>query len=96
LDSLYATIQVNDPIDQKKSIKKTVIEKIVMSMDTLSLALTKQPSTRFKDALPNNAYFMNFRTYQSKQVIFWDDFKVNYKSDLRLYIKLLSEKYPFL
>ncbi len=96
LDSLYATMKENDPIDQKKSIKNSVIEKIVMSMDTLSLALTKQPSTRFKDALPNNAYFMNFRTYQSKQVIFWDDFKVNYNSDLRLYIKLLSEKYPFL
>ena len=96
LDSLYATMKVSDPIDQKKSIKKMVIEKIVMSMDTLSLALTKQPSTRFKEVLPNNAYFMNFRTYQSKQIIFWDNFKANYKSDLRFYIKVLSEKYPFL
>jgi predicted aminopeptidase len=96
LDSLYATMKERDPINQKKSIKKSVIEKIVMSMDTVSLTLTTKPSTRFKDALPNNAYFMNFRTYQSKQIIFWDDFKVNYNSDLRFYIEKLSEKYPFL
>jgi predicted aminopeptidase len=96
LDSLYATMKESDPINEKKAIKKSVIEKIVMSMDTLSLVLTQQPSTRFKSGLPNNAYFMNFRTYQSKQIIFWDDFKTNYNSDLRLYIKRLSEKYPFL
>lgn len=96
LDSLYSTMKESDPIDLKKLIKKSVIEKIVMSMDTLSLVLTKQPSTRFKNGLPNNAYFMNFRTYQSKQIIFWDDFKVNYNNDLRSYIKRLSEKYPFL
>jgi len=96
LDSLYATMKETDAIDQKKAIKKSVIEKIVMSMDTLSLVLTQRPSSRFKNGLPNNAYFMNFRTYQSKQIIFWDDFKTNYNSDLRLYIKRLSEKYPFL
>ena len=56
LDSLYATMKESDPIDQKKSIKKRVIEKIVLSMDTLSLALTKQPSTRFKDAQIGRAH----------------------------------------
>jgi predicted aminopeptidase len=96
LDSLYGTMKEADSLQQKKSIKKNLIQKIVMSMDTLSLALTKDPSKRFQNALPNNAYFMNFRTYQSKQVTFWDDFKENYKSDIRLYIKVLSQKYPFL
>ena len=96
LDSLYGTMKEIEPIERKRSIKKSLIQKIVMSMDTLSLMLTKQPSKRFKNALPNNAYFMNFRTYQSKQIIFLEDFKSNYKSDLQFYIKVLSEKYPFL
>ncbi|HOX82146.1 MAG TPA: aminopeptidase [Chryseolinea sp.] len=96
LDSLYTTMKESDPLEQKKSIKKNLIQKIVMTMDTLSLALTKEPSNRFQNALPNNAYFMNFRTYQSKQIIFLEDFTSNYKNDLQLYIKALSEKYPFL
>ncbi len=96
LDSLYNTMKETDTLERKKSIKKSVIQKIVISMDTLSLALMKQPSKRFQNTLPNNAYFMNFRTYQSKQIVFLDDFKTNYRSDLQFYIKVLSKKYPFL
>ncbi len=96
LDSLYATMKEADSLDQKIFLKKSLIQKIVLSMDTLSLALTKQPSKRFQNRRPNNAYFMNFRTYQSKQIIFLEDYKKNYRNDLSLYIKQLSKKYPFL
>lgn len=96
LDSLYSGMNENDPLEKKKEIKKAAIQKIVDNLDTLSLALTKNPSQRFKDKLPNNAYFMNFRQYQSKQNIFGEEWSTVFHGDLRAYILHLSEKYPFL
>lgn len=96
LDSLYSTMHDSDPLPKKQFAKERSIRKIVTMLDTLSLALTKNPSARFKDKLPNNAYFMNFRQYQSKQNVFWDDWKDNFNSDLKAYIRYLSKKYPFL
>lgn len=96
LDSLYQTMKDDDPMEQKKKAKEAMIQQIVNSMDTLSLSLTKHPSDRYKDKLPNNAYFMNFRQYQSKQNIFWDEWSGEFNSDLKKYIQYLSKKYPFL
>jgi predicted aminopeptidase len=92
LDSLYATLTSTVPLAIKSKAKETAIKKIVDSLDTLSLALTKLPSKRFSDKLPNNAYFMNFRQYQAKQEVFWGD----YRGDLRGFIGDLRERYPFL
>ena len=44
LDSLYAGMNESDSLSQKRALKERVIRKIVDAMDTLSLALTKQPS----------------------------------------------------
>jgi predicted aminopeptidase len=96
LDSLYATMSEAQPIREKQLLKKKVIQKVVANLDTLSLALTKQPSSRFKENLPNNAYFMNFRQYQAKQNIFGDEWHNKFDSDLKAYILYLSNKYPFL
>jgi predicted aminopeptidase len=96
LDSLYNSMHEGDSLEKKKQLKEGVIRKIVTNMDTLSLALTKHPSKRFKDKLPNNAYFMNFRQYQSKQNIFGEEWTNTFHGNLRGYIKYLSEKYPFL
>jgi hypothetical protein len=72
------------------------IQRIVNSLDTLTLALTKEPSKRFRKGLPNNAYFMNFRQYQSKQGIFMEEWTGQFNKDLKAYIRYLSEKYPYL
>jgi predicted aminopeptidase len=96
LDSLYSQMRETDSVNEKRMLKERVIRKIVESMDTLSLALTKQPSKRFKGKLPNNAYFMNYRQYQAKQTMFMEEWKNKFQSDLRSYITYLSEKYPFL
>jgi hypothetical protein len=96
LDSLYATMNESDPLLQKKTLKENLIRKIVVAMDTLSLALTKEPSARFKRNLPNNAYFMNYRQYQAKQTEFAEEWRTKFDSDLKAYIAFLSEKYPFL
>ncbi len=67
LDSLYNRMKRTDPLEQKLRLKKMMIRKIVYTLDTLSLSVNQKPSLRFKDKLPNNAYFINFRRYQSKQ-----------------------------
>ena len=96
LDSLYHTMKTNDPIDQKLRLKKAMIQRIVFSLDTLKLLEAKKPSEKFKTHLPNNAYFMNFRRYQSKQDFFWEEYADKFHGDLKAYIAYLSRKYPFL
>lgn len=96
LDSLYNTLSESDPKEKKETLKKQLIQKIVSALDTLSLAATTKPSTRYQKQLPNNAYFMNFRRYQAKQDIFWEEYRNRFNGDLKKYIKYQSEKYPFL
>jgi predicted aminopeptidase len=96
LDSLYDTVDPTSPIEGKLESKERVIRRIINSLDTLSLTLTSNLSKRFRNVLPNNAYFMNFRQYQSKQDTFANEWKVKFDGDLRVYISYLSSKYPFL
>jgi len=96
LDTLYTNMNENDPIEIKRAQKKEMISRIVVAMDTLNLQLTKKPSDRFKDRLPNNAYFMNFRQYQASQDDFFMEWEKQFNRDLKRYIVYLSEKYPFL
>jgi predicted aminopeptidase len=97
LDSLYSTMRESDPVEVKKKLKEKKITEIIAALDTLTLSLTTQkPSARFKTKLPNNAYFMNFRRYQAKQVDFWEDYRNTFKEDIRNYIIFMSERYPFL
>ncbi|MGC3947174.1 MAG: aminopeptidase [Chryseolinea sp.] len=94
LDSLYKTMSEDLPVATKLEQKKAAITHIVGELDTLSLALASKPSERFRNRLPNNAYFMNFKQYQEKQGTFWDE-RERFAS-LRDYIRYLSERYPFL
>jgi predicted aminopeptidase len=96
LDSLYSTMNENDPIEVKKKLKTEAIQKIVFSLDTLTLLKHQKPSERFRERLPNNTYFINMKRYQEKQDIFWKDYNANFNGDLKYYIKYLSDKYPFL
>lgn len=97
LDSLYRTMKDRDPIQEKMLLKREMIQRIVDSLDTLSLSGdAPKPSLRFQERLPNNAYFMNFMRYQSKQDIFMEEWKTQFHSDLKAYIEYLSRKYPFL
>lgn len=96
LDSLYKTMSDQQPVDEKKAIKEKTIRRIVETLDTLTLTDNTNPSARYSKVLPNNAFFMNFRRYQSKQDAFWDEYKTDFHEDLKAYITYLSEKHPFL
>lgn len=93
LDSLYNTMDEKDSVKQKLFLKESLIRKIVTASDTLSLALARKPSQRFRDKLPNNAYFMNFRQYQSKQNTFWEEWNKKFRGNLKAYINYLSNRY---
>lgn len=96
LDSLYNTMREDDPLPQKQVQKQLMIQRIVESMDTLTLSSARKPSLRFKKGLPNNAYFMSFIHYQSGQGELWKEWQEKFNGDLKAYITYLSEKYPFL
>jgi predicted aminopeptidase len=97
LDSLYTSMKPEEPKEDKLEKKRAMIQDIVISLDTLTLSSGNQkPSARFKDHLPNNAYFMNFRRYQAKQDDFWNEYKDLFHEDLKTYIDFMSRKYPFL
>lgn len=96
LDSLYQSMKEDDPLEQKKKLKQEAIQKIVLTLDTLSLLVNQKPSERFAQRLPNNTYFMNTKRYQSKQDVFWDELNTIFKGDLSAYIRHLSKTHPFL
>jgi predicted aminopeptidase len=96
LDSLYNSMGDEMPIETKVELKQELIKQIVKSLDTLKLTDLSNLSIRFKDRLPNNAYFMNVIRYQSKQDLFWEEFTHDFNRDVKKYIQYLTNKYPFL
>lgn len=96
LDSLYKTFKESDSFDFKKSKKDALIQQIVDRMDTLTLHKYKIPTRRFKEQLPNNDYFLNYRRYQSRQTNFKTELEKKYDGDLRKMIEAYRIRFPFL
>jgi predicted aminopeptidase len=96
LDSLYSSMTERMSVDEKRKLKLEMITRIVTNLDTLTLSTDSKPGTRYKNRLPNNAYFMNFRRYQSQQEDFWHEYRGKFNEDLKDYIEYLTSKYPFL
>jgi predicted aminopeptidase len=92
LDSLYHTFQ-NRSLEEKKSFKTSLIEEIVVSADTLLGGKSKSKRRFTKENLPNNAYFIGFLTYRSKQNQFEEEFKQQFKGDFKRYFQYLVKKY---
>lgn len=98
LDSLYATFQKNTPVSVKDSLKNAAIERIIITADTLlggKLTFSRKVK-QDKTKLPNNAYFIGYQTYKSRQDIFNKEFKEKFKSDFKEYFRYLKQKYPSL
>ena len=99
LDSLYATFGSNlKPDPEKDSLKKKVIIKILNDADTLlSGKITlKANNMRRWDPLPNNAFFISYQTYKSRQNIFLIEYNTKFGADFKKYLTYLKEKYPSL
>ncbi|MFN3839319.1 MAG: aminopeptidase [Cyclobacteriaceae bacterium] len=95
LDSLYTTIQ-DLPTEKKLEAKTIAIGRIIQTADTLNLSTLSKPSELYKSKLPNNAFFMGFKRYRSRQDDFLEEWKSRFNSDLKKYIRHLATAYPFL
>lgn len=95
LDSVYLAI-ADFSVAEKREAKQKAISRIIQASDTLTFITRSRPSARYSSNLPNNAYFMSFKRYQSRQDDFWYEWRNTYNGNLRAYIRYLSEAYPFL
>lgn len=94
LDSLYQTMQTEDPIEMKKEKKKSLITQIISSSDTLSLF---KPRSKYANGrLPNNTYFMSYHLYQGRQDNFKKELDDDFDGDIKKYIQHLIRRYPYL
>lgn len=97
LDSLYNTFDGKMSPDKRKDIlKKNMILRIVTDSDTLlggKFSLRRNSRDIEKD-LPNNAFFISYQTYRSRQNIFKHEFETKFGRDFKRYLAYLKEKYP--
>ncbi len=98
LDSLYKTFKGSKAEVQKDTLKENLIRQIVATADTLlggKVTFTKKAdSTETK--LPNNAYFIGYQTYKSKQNTFRKEFEEKFGGDFKKYMNYLKDNYPSL
>lgn len=93
LQELYAsssfTVQNNAV---KDSLKQQLILDIMVASDTLEIG-NQQRTAYWKANLPNNAYFVSFINYQSKQNEFKVEFENKFNSNFNAYLNYLKEHY---
>jgi predicted aminopeptidase len=94
LDSLYNAFSQSDSVAEKKERKKMLIQKIVQSMDTLSLSGGQKRSRRFANRLPNNTYFMSYKTYESKHDTMKEEWETRFRRNLKKMIDYYRKEYP--
>lgn len=95
LDSLYRNFNKSLTITQKTSYKFDLIEKIIASTDTLMKGeMQTLRKNRRRTSQVNNAYFIGYLTYQSKQNQFEEEFRTKFNQDFRKYLLHLKKTYP--
>ncbi|RRB02380.1 aminopeptidase [Larkinella rosea] len=101
LDSLYATYNPQTPERVREEKKWQLIDQIVETVDTLETKpVTGPPVTkkrRFnKQNLPNNAYFVAYKTYRQQQNSFRREFEEKFNRNFSQYLTYLKKTYPSL
>lgn len=96
LDSLYQTMTDKEPVEGKRSKKEACIRSIVEAFDTITFSDGKRRRSRFARQLPNNTYFMSFRTYESKHDAMLDDWNHRFRNNLRAMIDYYRANHPSL
>lgn len=93
LDSVYNRMNDQQTPEEKKKLKEAAILSVVEAMDTLSFKVMKNPSSRLKEYLPNNTYFINFRRYEGQQDFFKEECASRFQNNLKHYIHFLKSQY---
>lgn len=100
LDSLYKNFKKTASISEKNEQKTEMLRLIITSADTLltnsfeKKMLTRKKGHYTNNNLPNNAYFIGYLTYQSKQNQFNAEFETQFNGNFAKYLSYLKKKYP--
>lgn len=93
LDSLYRSFTASDPVDLRSFKKEQEIKEIVVAMDTVGFYNPGDYAGIFRTTLPNNAYFLSFRRYESQQPALERQWKEEYHEDFREFLAAYKKKY---
>lgn len=97
LDSLYATFTTGPDSAAKERFKKSMLLRILSEADTLLQGKYPLDSlTKAKGVASNNAYFISYKTYRSRQNLFFEEFTTKFNSNFPDYLRYLKQKYPSL
>jgi len=96
LDSVYQTMTPEESLDSKKQRKEQFIRRIVEAFDTVTFSYGRRRTNRFARRLPNNTYFMSFRTYESKHDYMLEAWNNQFGKDLKKMINYYRATYPSL
>lgn len=93
LRQLYAQKSfVKQPVTVKDSLKNAVILDVMLATDTLD-SVNALGENYWRKNLPNNAYFVSFINYQSKQNEFKKEFEEDFGSNFNAYLAFLKKRY---
>lgn len=95
LDSVYKTFTPTDSYQSKRAKKQNYIRQIIANIDTVNFIDNAYYHGIYKNAkkLPNNAYFIVKRQYNSKTADFAAEMDSIAQGDLIKYIAYLRDKY---
>lgn len=93
LDSLYHSFAPSDPVDLRAFKKEQEIKEIVIAMDTVGFYNAADYAGIFRTRLPNNAYFLSFRRYESEQPVLERQWKEEYHGNFRAFLAMYKMKY---
>lgn len=93
LQGLYdSSTFANQKLAVKDSLKNQLILEIMVASDTLDNG-NQAREAYWQANLPNNAYFVSFINYQSKQNEFKVEFENKFNSNFNAYMSYLKERY---
>lgn len=91
LDSLYIAFE-EEPMEEKVRLKSLYIDSIMSSLDSIDF-YDRNYLENIKGYHPNNAYFMSFKRYRSKQNILDSIYRHQFDSNLITFVEYLKTKH---
>lgn len=96
LDSLYGTMRPTDDVSVKDALKREMMIRIMADTDTLLAGKYKSRPGDKAPRILNNAYFIGYLTYRSRQNVFREEFETKFNGNFAEYFQFLKQKYPSL
>lgn len=96
LAHFYAGLKPGGDSSQWSLEKNRIIEKVLNTMDTLSFSYPYKIREKIGEKLPNNTFFMSFMRYREKQRNLDSLYQNGYNGNIKVMIRELKQKHPFL